>query len=49
MGRMGPIRFKDPDSIKNCEMGRLARLQVFVRLVGALEVAIDWILVGGKK
>ena len=42
------IGFKEPNMIKNYEMGRLPRLQVLARLAGALEVTIDWILVGEK-
>jgi transcriptional regulator with XRE-family HTH domain len=47
--RTRAMGFKDPNTSKNYEMGRLPRRQVLARLTGALEVTIDWILVRPKK
>ena len=43
------IGFKDLNAIKNYEMGRLPRLQILLRLAGALEVTIERMLVTVRK
>jgi hypothetical protein len=45
----GRLDSKTPIRLRIYEMGGLPRLQILVRLAGALEVAIDRILIGSKK
>ena len=45
----GRLDSKTAIRLRIYEMGGLPRLQILVRLAGALEVAIDRILIGSKK